>query len=103
MEHLKRKSSSTLKFKRKIQGCGEDLWAQDQNEGGPPCETSCERYAEGVHVYQRCTDLGGPGACSPRKIFKIKDDRIAVVAICASKYNFYVIETRQSLYTRITI
>ena len=35
---------------------------------------------------------GSKGACSPRKIVKIKIIRIALVTICAFKYNYHIIE-----------
>ena len=38
------------------------------------CKVSFEGYAKGASI------LGGPGACSPGKNFKILDARIALVA-----------------------
>ena len=52
----------------------------------------------------RCTHLGSVGACFPAKIFeKIKIVRIALVAICTSKYNYHVIELASHYAQVITI
>lgn len=41
---------------------------------------------------KRRTHLGGSGGMLPREIFQMKVARIALVPICASKYNYHIIE-----------
>ena len=71
----------------------ERIWGpQVRMQHGPPCKKNSERYAKGVRARQRRTHLGGLGACSSRKILKIKVARIAMVVISASRYNYHNFE-----------
>ena len=55
----------------------------------PPPEVPGKPVAKGT---QDAHSSRGVRGHAPRKIFKIKPVRIALVAICASKYNYHVIE-----------